>query len=245
MDKLIRDNERLDDLERSGLKIIQNPKKFCFGMDAVLLSSFIKVKKNENILDLGTGTGIIPILLTAKTEGEFFTGLEIQEDIADMADRSIKYNGLENKVSIIHGDIKNISSIFRHGCMDVVSSNPPYMKDSHGLKNPEDTLAIARHEIKCNLEDVIKAADFVLKPMGRFYMVHRPNRLIDIIALLRKYKLEPKTMRFIHPFKDKAANMLLIEAIKGAGVWLDVKPALVIYEKPNTYSQELLDIYGY
>ena len=174
--ELILEGERLDDLERKGYKIIQNPKKFCFGMDAVLLTGFSKVKEGERCLDLGTGTGIIPILLEARTQGEHFTGLEIQEESADMAARSVQYNHLEEKVDIVVGDIKEASQIFGAASFDVVTSNPPYMNDLHGLKNPELPKAIARHEVLCTLEDVVREAARLLKPGGRFYMVHRPFR---------------------------------------------------------------------
>lgn len=178
------EGERLDDLERNGYKIIQNPKKFCFGMDAVLLTGFAKVKEGEKCLDLGTGTGIIPILLEAKTKGAHFTGLEIQEESADMAVRSVQYNHLEEKVDIVTGDIKEASQIFGAASFDVVTSNPPYMNDLHGLKNPELPKAIARHEVLCTLEDVVREAARLLKPGGRFYMVHRPFRLAEIIRAM-------------------------------------------------------------
>jgi ribosomal protein L11 methyltransferase (prmA) len=245
MNELIRSYERLDDLERSGLKIIQNANKFCFGMDAVLLTGFVKIRNGEKTLDLGTGTGIIPILLSAKTKGLHFTGLEIQEDMADMASRSVKYNKLEEKIQIINGDIKEYKSLFSSSSFDVVTSNPPYMNDLHGIKNTESSLAIARHEISCSLEDVIKAAAYVLKANGKFFMVHRPHRLIDIISTLRKHKLEPKRMCFVHPFLDKDANMVMIEALKGGGSFLKLEPPIVVYESQGVYTKQIYDIYGY
>ncbi len=238
-------DERIDELHRNGYQIIQNVKKFCFGMDAVLLSGFAKVKPGENVLDLGTGTGIIPILLEAKTEGKHFTGLEIQEESADMAGRSVALNRLLDKINIVTGDIKEASKIFGAASFDVVTSNPPYMNDNHGITNPELPKAIARHEILCTLEDVIREAARVLRPGGRFYMVHRPFRLVEIINTLSAYKLEPKRMKFVHPFQDKEPNMVLIESIKGGGSMIKVEAPLVVYKEPNVYTDEIYDIYGY
>lgn len=238
-------DERIDELHRNGYQIIQNVKKFCFGMDAVLLSGFAKVKPGENVLDLGTGTGIIPILLEAKTEGKHFTGLEIQEESADMARRSVALNRLIDKINIVTGDIKEASGIFGAASFDVVTSNPPYMNDNHGITNPELPKAIARHEILCTLEDVIREAARVLRPGGRFYMVHRPFRLVEIINTLSAYKLEPKRMKFVHPFQDKEPNMVLIESIKGGGSMIKVEAPLVVYKEPNVYTDEIYDIYGY
>lgn len=242
--KLLPD-ERIDELHRNGYQIIQNVKKFCFGMDAVLLSGFAKVKPGEKVLDLGTGTGIIPILLEAKTEGKHFTGLEIQEESADMARRSVVLNRLSDKVNIVTGDIREASVIFGAASFDVVTSNPPYMNDNHGITNKELPKAIARHEILCTLEEVIREAGKVLRPGGRFYMVHRPFRLVEIINNLSVYKLEPKRMKFVHPFQDKEPNMVLIECIKGGGSMIKVEAPLVVYKEPNVYTDEIYDIYGY
>ena len=173
------EGERIDDLQRNNLRIIQNEEKFCFGMDAVLLSGFAKVKPGERVLDMGTGTGIIPILLSAKTEAEHLTALEIQEESADMARRSVTLNNLQEKIRVVTGDIKEASNLFGKAVFDVVTSNPPYMNDQHGLKNPDLPKAIARHEVLCSLEDVVREASAVLKPNGRFYMVHRPFRLAE------------------------------------------------------------------
>lgn len=237
--------ERIDDLHRNGYQIIQQTKGFCFGMDAVLLSGFAVVKPGERALDLGTGTGIIPILLEAKTEGEHFTGLEIQEEVADMAARSVKLNGLENKVDIIRGDIREAGRIFGGASFDVVTTNPPYMNDSHGLKNPDLPKAIARHEVLCTLEDVVREGARVLRSGGRMYMVHRPHRLIEIITMMTKYKLEPKRMKLVHPFVDKEANMVLIEAVRGGRSMIKVEKPLIVYKEPGVYTDELYDIYGY
>ena len=239
------ENERLDDLQRNGLKIIQKTDGFCFGMDAVLLSGFASVKPGERALDLGTGTGIIPLLLSAKTKGEHFTGLEIQTEIMKMAQRSVALNGLEKKIDIIQGDIKEASRIFGAASFDVVTSNPPYMNDAHGLKNPGDVKAISRHEVLCTLEDVVREGTKALKPGGRFYMVHRPHRLAEIITVMRQYKLEPKRMKFVHRFADKDANMVLIEAVRGGGAWLKLEPPVIVYKEPGVYTDEIYEIYGY
>ncbi|MCI8718819.1 MAG: tRNA1(Val) (adenine(37)-N6)-methyltransferase [Lachnospiraceae bacterium] len=237
--------ERIDDLERNGYKIIQNKEKFCFGMDAVLLSGFTKVHKGEQVLDLGTGTGIIPILLEAKTEGMHFKALEIQKESADMAERSVRLNHLEEKIDIICGDIKEAAVIFGKSVFDVVTSNPPYINDRHGLKNPDIPKAIARHEVLCSLEDVVSQAAMVLKPNGRFYMVHRPHRLIEIIHVLTKYKLEPKRMKFVHPYIDREANMVLIEAVRGGKSMVKLEAPIVVFKEKGVYSDEIKGIYGY
>ncbi len=241
----LRPDERLDDLHRNNYQIIQNTKKFCFGMDAVLLSGFSKVLSGETVLDLGTGTGIIPILLEAKTQGRHFTGLEIQEESADMARRSVAINKLEDKIDIVTGDIKEAQTIFGRASFDVVTSNPPYMTHSHGLVNPAADKAIARHEILCTLEDVIREAAGVLKPNGRFYLVHRPFRLTEIIQTLCSYKLEPKRMKFVHPYIDKEPNMVLVECLKGAKPRVTLEAPLIVYKEPKVYTDEIYDIYGY
>lgn len=239
------DNERLDDLQRNHLKIIQKTDGFCFGMDAVLLSGFASAKSGERVLDMGTGTGIIPLLLSAKTDGEHFTGLEIQDEIAEMAARSVALNHLEEKIEIVHGDIKEASRIFGAASFDVVTANPPYMNDSHGLKNPAEVKAISRHEILCTLDDVVREGAKVLKPGGRMYMVHRPHRLIEILGTMTKYKMEPKRMKMVHPFKDKEANMVLIEAVRGGGAWMKVEAPIIVYKEAGIYTDEIYDIYGY
>ena len=239
------ENERVDDLQRNGLKIIQKTDGFCFGMDAVLLSGFAHVKRGEKVLDMGTGTGIIPLLLSAKTEGEHFTALEIQESIAQMASRSVAMNHLEEKIEIVNGDIKEASRIFGAASFDVVTTNPPYMNDAHGLKNPTEVKAISRHEVLCTLEDVVREGAKVLKSGGRMYMVHRPHRLIEIITVMKQYKMEPKRMCMVHPFKEKEANMVLIEAVKGGGSWLKIEAPIIVYKEPGVYTDEIYDIYGY
>ena len=242
---LLKENERIDDLERNGYRIIQDTKRFCFGMDAVLLSGFARVKDGAVVLDLGTGTGIIPILLEAKTGAAHLTGLEIQEDSADMARRSVRLNGLEDKITIVTGDIKEAGSLFDAASFDVITCNPPYMTDKHGLTNPRDAKAIARHEILCTLEDVVAQAAKLLKPGGNFFMVHRPFRLAEIMVLLHTYKLEPKRMQLVYPFVDKEPNMVLIEANRGGRPRMTVEKPLVVYREPGVYMPEIYDIYGY
>lgn len=242
---MLKENERIDDLQRNGYRIIQNPDKFCFGMDAVLLSGFARAKEGSRVLDMGTGTGIIPILLAAKTGAAHLTGLEIQEESADMARRSVAYNQLESSISIVTGDIKEAAALFGAASFDVVTSNPPYMTGNHGLVNPEQPKAIARHEILCTLEDVVREAAKVLRPGGRFYLVHRPFRLAEIMTVLIKYKLEPKRMRFVYPFVDKEPNMVLLECFLGGKPRITVEKPLIVYKEQGIYTDEIYDIYGY
>lgn len=240
----LKPGERLDDLQVKGYEIIQHPGKFCFGMDAVLLANFAKVKTGERVLDLGTGTGIIPILLTAKTEGRSFTGLEIQEESADMARRSVQHNHLEEKVEIVTGDIKEAAEIFGPVSFDVITTNPPYMIGQHGIANPSDTKAIARHEVLCTLDDILRESVKVLKPGGKFYMVHRPFRLAEIMSKMVALGLEPKRMRMVHPYIDKEPNMVLIEGVRGGNSRITVERPLIVYKEQGVYSDELLGEYG-
>ena len=235
--------ERLDDLNRNGYKIIQDEKRFCFGMDAVLLAGFAKVKPEETMVDLGTGTGVIPILLEARSEGAHFIGLEIQEESADMARRSVAYNHLEDKITICTGDIKDATKIFGASSYDVVTSNPPYMIGQHGLVNPDSEKAIARHEILCTLEDVVSQAAGLLKPKGRFYMVHRPFRLPEIMAVMMKYRLEPKRMQLVYPYIDKEPNMVLIEGSLYGNPRMTVEKPLIVYKEPGVYTEEVITLY--
>lgn len=237
-------DERLDDLQRDGYKLIQNSKIFCFGMDAVLLSSYAVVNEGDKVLDLGTGNGVIPILLKARTKGKHFTGLEIQDINVDMARRSVEYNQIQADVEIIQGDIKEASAIFGGASFDVVTTNPPYMNENHGLQNPESHKAIARHELLCTLEDVVREAAKVLKQQGRFFMVHRPHRLVEIFEQMRKYGIEPKRIRLVHPFIDKPANMVLVEGVRGGRPMLKVEEPLIIYKEQGQYTQEVIDLYG-
>ena len=245
MDVELKENERLDDLQRNGYQIIQNPGKFCFGMDAVLLSGFVKVKPGANVLDMGTGTGIIPILVEAKTLASHISAIEIQEESADMARRSVRLNGLENKIDIVTGDLREADRFFGAASFDVITCNPPYMIGQHGLPNPDAPKAIARHEILCTLEDVVRIAAKLLKPGGYFCMVHRPFRLAEIITVMTEYKLEPKRMKLVYPYVDKEPNMVLIEGCRGGRPRMTVEKPLIVYRTPNVYTDEIYDVYGY
>lgn len=245
MNPNLKGNERLDDLQRCGYKIIQDPERFCFGMDAVLLSGFAKAKEGDRVLDMGTGTGIIPILMEAKTPARELVGLEIQPESADMARRSVAFNQLESKIQIIDGDIKEAASIFGAASFDVVTCNPPYMIGQHGIQNLDAPKAIARHEIHCTLEDVISQAAKLLKPGGHFYMVHRPFRLAEMISLMTQYRVEPKRMQLVYPYVDKEPNMVLIEGVRGGRSRMQVEKPLIVYQKPGVYTPEIYDIYGY
>lgn len=242
---LVHENERLDELNRNGYCIIQDPKRFCFGMDAVLLSAFAKAKKGDHVLDLGTGTGIIPILMEAKTNAEDFTALEIQEESADMARRSVMYNHLENRIKVVTGDIKDASKIFGASSFDVITTNPPYMIGDHGISCATDAKAIARHEVLCDLDDILRESARMLRPGGRFYMVHRPFRLAEIFSKMVTYKIEPKRMQLVHPYVDKEPNMVLIEGLHGGKSRLTVEKPLIVYKEQGVYTDEIYDIYGY
>lgn len=239
----IKEHERVDDLHRNGYLIIQDPKKFCFGVDAVLLSDFAKANKGEKVLDLGTGTGIIPILMEAKSSGEHFWGLEIQAESAEMAQRSVKLNKLDEKIDIVQGDIKELGNIFKASSFDVVTTNPPYMNTGGGITNDFSPKAIARHEVLVSLEDIARESSRLLKFGGRFYMVHRPHRLTDIMCILREYKLEPKKLRLVQPYANKEPNMVLIEAVRSGKPMVKVLPTLVIYGEDGKYTDETIKIY--
>ena len=238
-------DERLDDLQRCGFQIIQNPKKFCFGMDAVLLSGFAKAKRGDQVLDIGTGTGIIPILMAAKTKAAHLTGLEIQHESADMAMRSVQFNHLEERITIVQGDVREAGTYFAPASFDVVTSNPPYMIAQHGQTNPDSAKMIARHEICCTLEDVVSQTAKLLKNSGRFYMVHRPFRLAEIFNMLIRYKLEPKRMQMVYPYIDKEPNMVLIEGCRGGKPRMTVEKPLIVYKEQGKYTDEIYEVYGY
>ncbi len=240
----LKENERIDDLEINGFRIIQNPFCFCFGMDAVLLANFARVPAKAAVLDIGTGTGVIPLLLAAKSKGASWTGLEVQSNMVDMARRSTLFNGVQDKVSIVEGDVREIRNLFEAGSFNAVTSNPPYMKENSGLKNPSDTIYISRHEIMATLEDVISAASYVLKSSGIFSMVHRPSRLPEIMEMMVKYHLEPKRLQLVQPTAGKEANLVLIEGVKGGGRECRILPTLNVYNEDGSYTEELLRYYG-
>lgn len=240
----LKDNEIIDDLELNNLKIIQNNNGFKFGIDSILLSDFAKkIKKDSTVLDIGTGTGIISILLSAKTEANKIIGIEIQREVADMAKRSVILNKLENKIEIINDDINNIEKYFENNYFDVIVTNPPYQKNNTGLKSENEKNLISRHEIKCTLEDIIKKSFKILKDKGEFYMVHRPERLVDIMYLMRKNKMEPKELRFVYPKISDKPNLILIKGIKNAKQFLKVEKPLIIYNEEGIYTKEVLSIY--
>ncbi len=241
---LLRRGERIDDLEVNGFRIIQNPSFFCFGMDAVLLSSFAGTGPGDRVLDLGTGTGIIPLLLTAKGKCAFAEGLELQEPVAEMADRSVRLNGAEKVCRIRCGDIRKVPEEYKRAEFDAVTSNPPYIEGGSGLHNELTTRNLARHEIEVTLEQVVRAAAHLLRPGGSFYLIHKPHRLPEIFGTLRSFRLEPKRMQLVQPYRDKQPNMVLVEAVAGGNPFLTVLPVMVVYEKGGGYTEELLRCYG-
>lgn len=243
MDKYLKIGERLDDLNIGGLKIIQNPRKFCFGIDAVMLANFATVKKGDRVVDLGTGTGIIPIILAGKTKASSIIGIEIQEEMVEMAARSVAMNGLENRVSICSGDLKEVTSFVPEGTADLVVSNPPYIDDGHGLVNPDSSKAVARHEIMCTLGDIIASAGKILKNGGRLALIHRSGRMVDVLLGMREGGIEPKRLRMVHSRADRESNLFLVEGLKGGGKFLKVSKPLVIYDGEGEYTEEIHRIY--
>jgi len=239
----IYENERLDDLQYKGLKLLQKKDGFCFGVDAVLLSHFAQVPKGSEVIDLGTGTGIIAVLIAAKKEPRRVTGLEIQPEIAEMAKRSVSLNNLDDRVRIVQGDIKNAVKLLGASSFDAVVSNPPYMEKGGGLLNPADAKAISRHEILCTLEDVVSTAAKLLRPGGKFSMVHRPQRLADIICHMRHYGIEPKLLRLVHPSPGKSPNLVLISGARNGNPELRIQEPLYIYDNSGNYSSEIDEIY--
>ena len=245
MDVELKKNERIDDLEFKGLKIIQNEKGFCFGMDSVLLSDFAKnMKNNSTVLDLGTGTGIIPILLCGKTNLKKVVGIEIQQDVANMAKRSSQLNNLQDRFEVVNTNIINLKNIYEKQSFDVIVTNPPYKKENTGITNENEAKLISRHEITANLEDFISISKDLLKDKGEFYMVHRPERLVDILSLMRKYKIEPKILKFVSPNKNKEPNLILIKGIKNANSFLKIEKNLYVYNEDGKYTNEILKIYN-
>ena len=241
----LKENERIDDLEFKNLKIIQNKNGFCFGIDSVLLSDFSKnIKKDSKVLDLGTGTGIISILLCGKTNLREIIGVEVQKEVYDMACRSAKLNDIEDKFKLINENVLNLENIFENGYFDVIVTNPPYKKQNTGITNENNRKLISRHEILANLEDFIRVSNKMLKDKGEFYMVHRPERMVDIFALMRKYKIEPKEVRLVFSNEKNPPKMVLIKGIKNGGEYLKFRENLYIYKEDGSYTDEILKIYG-
>lgn len=241
--KFLKPGERIDDLSRSGFRIIQNPNYFRFATDAVILSEFAKVGSKDKILDMGTGSGIIPLLVFARRRPAHITGIELSAQMADMAERSVALNGLESHIEILNRDIREAGNDFGHDVFDVVTCNPPYFKVTNGMQNEKESVAMARHEIFCTLEDVIKNAFKVLKTKGRLYMIHRPGRLGEIFSLMREYKLSPSKLRSIHSYASSLAELVLIEAKKCVKCELEILQGLVIYNEDRTYTDEMIRIY--
>lgn len=238
------ENEQIDDLQYKGLKIIQDKNGFRFGTDAVLLSDFADIREGAKVLDMGTGTGIIPILVAGKTGAQNIIGLEIQEHMAQMAQRSVEMNGLSQRIRIVHGDIKKSVELFGLAKFDVVVCNPPYVKFGGGLMNPSDNKAISRHEILCTLEDVVSSAARLLVPGGQLALVHRPQRLVDVLCLMRSFSIEPKHLRFVHPSPHKKPQLILVKGTKGGNAELKMMDPLYIYEEDGNYSREIYRIYS-
>lgn len=242
--EFLKEDETLDDLQLKGLRLIQKKEGFRFGVDAVLLANFAKVKRGMRVIDLCTGTGIVPFIIAGKTEAASITGIEIQEEFVEMANRSVKINDLVHRVSFINGDLKDEKNIKTIEKANIITVNPPYKLANSGILNPTDKMAVARHEVCCTLEDVIVASRRLLKDNGRLYMVHRPERLADILCLMRKHKIEPKTIRMVHPNTKKAPNIVLVEGQRDGGAFLKWEPPLYVYNDEGGYSEEIDRIYG-
>lgn len=241
---LVREDESLDDLQLKGLHVIQKKEGFRFGVDAVLLANFAQVKKGNRVVDLCSGTGIIPFIISGKTEAVKITGLEIQEEMVEMAQRSVQFNKLEDKIDFIKGDLTNLELLKSIPKADVITVNPPYKLANSGIINPSDKMAIARHEICCTLEDVIIACRILLNDNKRMYMVHRPDRLADIITLMRKHKIEPKRMQMVHPNIKRAPNIVLVEGQRDGGTFLKWEEPIFVYDEKGNYSEQINKIYG-
>lgn len=241
---IIKDDETLDDLQLKDIYIIQKKEGFRFGIDAVLLANFANIKRKHSVMDLCTGTGIIPLIIKGKREPGKIVGLEIQEDFVEMARRSLKINNFQNTIEFIRGDLKDIKLLKNLEKFDVITVNPPYKLEKSGIVNPNDKYAIARHEVMCNLENVIEASRILLKDNGRLYMIHRPERLADIFCTMRKYKIEPKRVQMIHPNTKKAPNIVLVEGQRDGGAYLKWEAPIYVYNDDGTYSDEINKIYG-
>lgn len=239
----LKQSEVIEDLQMKNYKIIQSSDGFKFGIDAVLIANFCKLKKGDVGVDIGTGTGIIPIILAAKSEVSKVYALEIQEEVADMARRSVFLNKLSDRIEVINDDLKNKSNLFNKASMDFVVSNPPYFK-ADTLKSDNIKKLISRHEVKCDLSDVMETAAYLLKPNKPFFIIHRPDRLVDLIELAKKYKLEPKEIRFVHPNVTKAPNLVMLKYVKSANPGIKFLDPLYVYNEKGQYSDEINQIYS-
>ncbi len=241
----LKENERIDDLQYKDLKLIQNKNGFCFGVDSVLLADFSKeIKPNSVVVDIGTGTGIVGLLLCAKTNLQKIYGVEIQKEVAEMARRSVELNHLEGKFEIINCDVNQIFDCLKPNSMDSIVTNPPYKEVNTGVRNENEKQSISRHEVKCTLEDIVKKSAELLKDRGEFYMVHRAERLVDIMCILRKYRLEPKNVRFVHSRQNEKPHLILVKAVKYANPFLKIDKPLVIFDEEGNYTEEINKIYG-
>lgn len=238
---MLRENERIDIVPGTNHKIIQNKNSFSYGTDAIFLSNIVKAK--GKIIDLGTGSGIIPLRLVDKKYVDKIYGIEIQEEVAQVAKRSVELNDLQDKIEILNMDLKKLDQRFKKDTIDIVTCNPPYMKKGDALVNKEDNFAISRHEILCNLEDILEISAYLLKPLGKLYLVHRPNRLVDIFTTMRKYKIEPKWIRFVQPKIHKKPNLILIEGVKHGKIDLKFHDPLIVYKEDGQYTDEIHEIY--
>ena len=236
--------ERIDDLQIGGLRIIQDDDLFCFGVDAVLLSHFAKETPSKTTVDLCSGNGIVAILLAGKTKTDKLYCVEVQPKAADLARRSVALNQLEDRITVIEDNLNNAGAYFAKASVDVVTCNPPYIADRGGPENKSDEKNIARHEILCTLEDVIRESASMLKFGGKLFMVHKPERLVDIFCTMRKYNIEPKRVQFVHPQPHKKANIVLVEGAKFGGAELKMMPPLYVYDENHNYSEEINKIYG-
>lgn len=246
MDELLKDGERIDEIGFGNLRLIQKPEDFCYGIDAVLLATFAEIRKGARAIDLGAGTGIIPLILSHRTEASEIVGVEIQQASYERGLRNIFLNGLEDRIRLIHGDVKQLVKeklVARHS-FDAVLTNPPYVKSGGGLKNKASAKTIARHETTADLADFIGEAGLLLKDRGDFYMVHRPNRLVDVVALCRQHKLEPKELRLVCPDRNTAPNILLLRCVKHGRPELKFLDPLYVYkEDGGAYTDEIMRLY--
>lgn len=238
------ENERIDDLQFKGLRIIQNPEHFCFGLDAVLLARFAAPTDSDSIIDLGTGTGIIPIMASGLCTSENIVGLDIQECMCEMAEKSIRLNDLCERVSILRGDLREVEAIFAPRSFSLVISNPPYIKAGSGIVNEYSQKAISRHEVMCKLEDVVRAAGYLLKENGRFSMVNKPERLMECFELMHKYGIEPKKVQLVYPKADKPPSAVLIEGVKGAREGLRFMKPIIVMNESGEYTCQIDKIYS-